>query len=71
MKILPVSLWLKALSGLCQNLSAGWFGVVLIAPNFSEKPDWPWRLTINLFLGILLLVFSVIFDKFHQDHEQH
>jgi len=28
--------WLKAFSGLSVNLSAAWFGAVLVFPNFSS-----------------------------------
>jgi hypothetical protein len=44
--------WLKALSGLFINLSAGWFAAVVIVPNFS-----PLNILTTLVLIFLLLTY--------------
>lgn len=56
---------MRALSALAVNLSAGWFGVVIIAPNF-----WPIAglkevvmLTGDIFLGTIFLLLSYIFER--------
>ena len=60
MSRLPKS-WLKALSALSINMSAAWFGVVAVAPNF-----WPpvglksfLLLTTDIFAGTLFLLMTV------------
>lgn len=57
--------WLKALADLFINLSAGWFGAVIIVPNF-----WPPTkfanflfLTYDLIAGILFLVVAIRLRK--------
>lgn len=53
--------WLKAIADLLINLSAGWFGAILIAPNFSSL-KYPFDLIIltgNLVIGIVSIVIAV------------
>lgn len=56
---------IKSLSGLAVNLSAAWFVLIIIAPNF-----WPIRgskevllLTEDAFLGMLFLWFSFKMER--------
>lgn len=56
---------LKSLSGLCQNLSAGWFGIVFIVPNIVDIPKIDaYTLTYDLAFGIVFLGFSIIIEYF-------
>ncbi|MFH1896432.1 MAG: hypothetical protein ABH814_03105 [bacterium] len=55
----------RSLAGLAVNLSAGWFGLVLIAPNF-----WPLDglkglgfLTLDVFAGTLFLWVSYKLER--------
>lgn len=59
------SAWGKALSGLTINLSAGWFGAVLILPNFSPVQSLAdfGVLTYNLVFGSIFLVLTVLLEK--------
>lgn len=53
------------LSQLLVNLSAGWFGVVLIIPGITKLQtfnDWLW-LTKNLLFGIVALWFAIILSE--------
>src|SRR3989344_8465973 len=52
------SSFLKVLSGICGNLSAAWFGIILVAPGLSlfENPNYLAVLTRCLILGILFLL---------------
>ncbi|OGD59280.1 hypothetical protein A3I57_01945 [Candidatus Beckwithbacteria bacterium RIFCSPLOWO2_02_FULL_47_23] len=48
---------LKVLSGICGNLSAGWFGIILITPGFEiafNSNYWA-ILTQSIGFGILFL----------------
>lgn len=47
----------KALAGIAGNLAAGWFGLILIAPNFLpiKGVEEIFLLTDNLFSGIVCL----------------
>lgn len=47
---------LLTISGICENLSSGWFGAALILPAFSDKP-----LSVNLPLLIMDVVFGILF----------
>lgn len=40
---------LRILSGLFTNLAAGWFGAMIIAPNFSD---------VSSFRGVFVLLFD-------------
>lgn len=51
---------LKVVSGVCGNLSAGWFGLILIAPSLerlSTPEEWI-ALTQSLGFGILFMIFA-------------
>lgn len=63
MKIDPV--WFTVISDLFVNLSAGWFGVVLIAPNFLTKksPLKYFLLTSDIVAGIVSLVIAFELKK--------
>jgi len=53
-------IWNSILSDLFVNLSAGWFGAVLIVPNFTKETGYRrlWMLTANGVLGILSLLLA-------------
>lgn len=57
--------WATILSDLFINLSAGWFGVVLIVPNFTEEKGakkW-WTLAFDLLAAVLCLLFAFSLRK--------
>lgn len=65
MKIFFTKSWLRVLSGLFTNLSAGMLGVVIIAPNFLPL-DSPVRfllLTYDLIFAIVFLIIAVFLDE--------
>lgn len=53
--------WLLALADVFINLSAGWFGVVVIIPNFWPPANWENILLLiyDLIAGILFLIWAV------------
>lgn len=53
--------WLNSLAGICQNISAAWFGLILVSPGFEafRRDDWLWLLTASLLFGIFFLYLSV------------
>lgn len=55
---------LKALSGLSINLSAGWFGAILIVPNFSPIKTSADFLTLiyDFIFGTIFLGLTVWFE---------
>lgn len=58
---LPDANWLETGADLLINLSAGWFGAILIAPNFTSL-EYPFDLIIltqDLAIGIVSLVIAV------------
>lgn len=57
--------FLKSVSGLTVNLSAGWFGVALITPNFSVIAGTKelFLLLFDITFGILFLWFSYKLEK--------
>lgn len=57
--------WLKALSSLSINISAAWFGVVIIAPNFLplEGLKSLLLLTADVSAGILFLIVTVRLER--------
>ena len=59
-KFLPKP-WLKALSGLCVNLSAAWFGVAFITPRFANlsEAEVLFVLTKSISSGIMFLLLTV------------
>lgn len=59
------SAWLSALSGLTINLASGWFGAIVILPNFSPittTADF-WVLFYNVIFGTIFLIFTVLIEK--------
>ena len=65
MKVKLTHPWLKAFAGLTINLSAGWYGAVLILPNFSPIKTTADFLTLiyDLLFGTIFLVLSVWCEK--------
>ncbi len=62
---LPDAEWLEAIAELMTNLSAGWFGSVIIVPNFSGL-EFPFNLIVliqNTVNGIVSLVVAVSLKK--------
>jgi len=59
------SLWFNSLAGVCQNLSAAWFGIILVSPGMAIfiRTDAFLLLTKLLLFGILFLYLSVKFAK--------
>lgn len=57
--------WLSALSGLSINLASGWFGAIVILPNFSPVKTWAdfGVLLYNLVFGSIFLVTTVLIGK--------
>jgi len=56
---------LKALSSVAANISAAWFGLALVTPNFTEisNSDSLFVLTSNVFFGIVFLLISATFER--------
>lgn len=65
LKKLSDSDWLEAISDLLINMAAGWFGAVIIVPNFGGLGDIRsvLLLTEDLTVGIVSLVFAVRLKK--------
>ncbi len=59
------SAWLSALSGLTINLSSGWFGAIVILPNFSPVKTLAdfWVLLYNVVFGSIFLVVTVLIER--------
>jgi len=57
--------WLTVLSGLFTNLSAGWLGLIIIAPNFLplNNIEKLWIFTYEVFFAIVFLVLAVKLDE--------
>lgn len=55
----------RVLSGVCGNLSAGWFGLILITPGVSTDFNIVniVKLTFNLFFGALFLWIAYKLDR--------
>ena len=58
---MPDADWLEAIADLLINLAAGWFGVVVIVPNFGGLDDTRsfLLLTEDLVAGIVSLILAV------------
>ena len=69
MKLPLARSWLKALSNLSINLSAGWFATVLIVPAFRDRPEFLLSLTLNLLYGILFLYGSVRLESILEHYD--
>lgn len=61
MKFLLTKSWLKSIGGLCINLSAAWFAVIIITPRvfYQDLTDLIIFLTKNIAFGIFFLLLSV------------
>jgi len=57
--------WLGALSNLSVNISAAWFGVAFVTPNFIgiSTVDSTLVLLTDIILGILFLSFSAVIER--------
>jgi hypothetical protein len=55
----------RVLSGMFVNLSAGWFGVIIISPNFLPVLSFReiFILTQNVLAGILCLWISFVLER--------
>ncbi len=55
----------RTLSGVCNNLAAGWFGLVLIAPKADLFADvtYIFSLIWSVLLGILFMWLSFMLDR--------
>ncbi len=63
--------WLKSLSGLFLNLSAGWYGAAFIVPlSYITSPYWPVYLIADIANGILCLVTSVQIERILERNER-
>jgi hypothetical protein len=60
---------LRAISGVLGNISAGWFGVAMITPNFVDIRTFEAQITLtkDLLFGILFLVATIIIENFIKD----
>lgn len=56
---------LRVLAGICGNLSAGWLGVILIAPGFSlfARQENLLVLMRSLVFGIVFLLLAFMFER--------
>ncbi|MEK7141468.1 MAG: hypothetical protein AAB800_02890 [Patescibacteria group bacterium] len=59
------SAWLGALSGLSINLASGWFGAIVILPNFSPVKTLEdfWVLLYDAVFGSIFLVITVLIAR--------
>jgi len=64
-KVFSQPYWLKAFSGLCINLSAVWFGLAIITPNFVnlKEAEAIFVLLKDLFFGIVFLNLTALLEK--------
>lgn len=56
---------LRVISGICGNIAAGWFGVILIVPGFSwpeSFADWV-ILTRVIAFGIVFVLLAYFFER--------
>ncbi len=60
--------WLKTLSALTVNLSAGWFAAVVIVPNFASVDNLDNLIVLfyDLMFGTIFLLSGVWFEKVSQ-----
>lgn len=66
LSILFTKSWLRAYSGLSINLSAAWFGLAIVTPNFSDITTMEGFLTLtrDIMFGIIFLVTCVRIEEF-------
>lgn len=59
------SAWLSAFSGLSINLASGWFGAIVILPNFSPVKTWGdfGVLLYNIVFGSMFLITTVLIER--------
>lgn len=52
-------------AGLFTNLAAGWYGLVILTPNFSDlsKPNGLWTLLWDIFFAILFSWMAIKFEE--------
>lgn len=64
--------WFKTFAGLSVNLSAAFFGLAIVTPNFlkTSYPESIIVLTWDLLLGILFLLATVVLEKFLLKYER-
>lgn len=57
--------WLRMLAGVCGNITAGWFGLAFITPNFVNlsNTDGVIVLTRDVLLGIVFLLIGVLLER--------
>ena len=60
--------WIKALAGLTINISAAWFAVTFITPNFVGLSDSKniVLLFADLFFGIIFLTLTAVLERINQ-----
>ena len=65
LKVFSQPYWLKAFSGLCINLSAAWFGLAFVTPNFADLSNINilWVLIRDVLFGIVFLVLTAIIER--------
>jgi len=56
---------LKAFAALCGNLSAAWFALAIVSPNFESlfTTEGLIILTRNMLLGIVFLLITIIIER--------
>ncbi len=56
---------LRVLAGVCGNLAAAWFGLILLAPEFDlfSQQENLIALTRSLLFGMVFLVLAFVFEK--------
>ena len=60
----PSNSWLRVLSGLCTNLSAGAIGLILITPSFLPFDSTAFlSLTYDVGIAILFMLAAVKLDE--------
>lgn len=64
--------WLKSFASLFANLSAAFFGLAIVTPNFlkTSLAESVVALTVDLLLGILFLLATVVSEKFLLNYER-
>lgn len=66
MRLFTLRTFLEVLSGILENLTSGWLGVVIVAPGFfgaSSLNEYLNLLTVNIPLGIVGLVATLLLKE--------
>lgn len=60
-----IQAWQKTISGLSINISAGWFGLAFLTPNFTDllKPENTSILIRDIFFGIVFLILTFFLER--------